>query len=70
MPIKYVYPSRLDYLTHNKILKIGMLLATLIWGASTADIVGLSQSNLLLVILSMSYLILYTSISFYRTWVR
>jgi phosphatidylcholine synthase len=70
VPIKYVYPSRLDYLTHNKILRICMLLATILWGAATAGLLWCyPESNPVLTLISMGYLILYVGMSFYRTWV-
>lgn len=70
VPIKYVYPSRLDYLTHSKVLKQGMLLATICWGAATAGLLWVyPASNKFLVSVSMGYLILYAVISLYRTWV-
>lgn len=70
VPIKYVYPSRLDYLTHSKILRLGMLLATILWGLATAGLLWVyPQSSLPLVVVSMGYLILYVVISLYRTWV-
>jgi phosphatidylcholine synthase len=69
VPIKYVYPSRLDYLTHNGILRVGMLLATILWGFATAGLLWVyPQSNPVLVFMSMGYLILYVGISLYRTW--
>jgi phosphatidylcholine synthase len=70
VPIKYVYPSRLDYLTHNKFLRLGMLLATVLWGFATAGLLwSYPQSNPPLSIISMGYLILYLGMSLYRTWV-
>lgn len=70
VPIKFVYPSRLDYLTHSKILRRGMLLATVLWGIATAGLLWVyPRSNLFLLVISMSYLILYVGISLYRTWV-
>jgi len=70
VPIKYVYPSRLDYLTHSRFLRLAMLVATIIWGAATAGLLGVyPQTNPVLVFLSMGYLILYVVISLYRTWV-
>lgn len=70
VPIKYVYPSRLDYLTHNKYLRLGMLLATVLWGFATAGLLwSYPQSNPPLSIISMGYLILYLGMSLYRTWV-
>jgi len=70
VPIKYVYPSRLDYLTHSPILRLAMLLATLVWGVATAGLLWVyPKTNIILVSLSMGYLILYLGISLYRTWV-
>lgn len=70
VPIKYVYPSRLDYLTRSNVLRFGMVLATVVWGLATAGLLWVyPKSNVFLVSLSMSYLILYVVISLYRTWV-
>lgn len=69
VPIKYVYPSRLDYLTHNRWLRRAMLVATLLWGAATAALLWIyPQTNFVLVTLSILYIILYISISVYRTF--
>src|SRR6185437_17085365 len=38
VPIKYVYPSRLEYLAKSDLLRIAMLLATICWGLSTAGL--------------------------------
>jgi phosphatidylcholine synthase len=70
VPIKYVYPSRLDYLTHSNVLRVAMLLATIVWGCATAGLLWIYPlTNPLLVSLSMGYLLLYVGISLYRTWV-
>lgn len=70
VPIKYVYPSRLDYLTNNKWLRLCMAIITVLWGASTCGLLWLyPQSNHLLVAVSVGYMILYIGISLYRTWV-
>jgi phosphatidylcholine synthase len=70
VPIKYIYPSRLDYLTYNNTLRLGMLLATVVFGFATAGLIWCyPQSNPLLVTVSMSYMILYVAMSLYRTWV-
>ncbi len=69
VPIKYVYPSRLDYLTSNPLLRVGMLVATIIWGFATAGLLWVyPATNHILVFLSMGYLTLYVAISLYRTW--
>jgi phosphatidylcholine synthase len=70
VPIKYVYPSRLDYLTHNPVLRISMLIATVVWGFATAGLLFIyPETNTPLVFISMGYLILYVGISLYRTCV-
>jgi phosphatidylcholine synthase len=70
VPIKYVYPSRLDYLTHNAFLRTGMLVATILWGIATAYLLwAYPEANPVMSVISMSYLILYVCISLYRTWV-
>lgn len=70
VPIKYVYPSRLDYLTDSKYLRFSMALITALWGAATAGLLWLyPQSNEFLVAISIGYMLLYLGISLYRTWV-
>lgn len=70
VPIKYVYPSRLDYLTNNKVLRIGMVMLTVLWGAATGGLLWTyPESNHFLVAVSIGYLVLYIGISLYRTWV-
>jgi phosphatidylcholine synthase len=70
VPIKYVYPSRLEYLSNNKVLRVGMMLMTIVWGMATMGLLWVyPQSNRLLVSVSMSYIVLYIVISLYRTWV-
>lgn len=69
VPIKYVYPSRLDYLTNSVALRFAMLIATIVWGIATAGLLWVyPKTNHFLVFLSMGYLILYVAISLYRTW--
>jgi phosphatidylcholine synthase len=70
VPIKYVYPSRLDYLSRNLWLQWAMLIATLLWGAATAAMLWLyPRTNQFLIMLSMGYVIFYVLISLYRTFV-
>lgn len=70
VPIKYVYPSRLDYLSDNKFLRTSMVLITVLWGVATAGLLWLyPKSNHILVSISVGYLVLYIAISLYRTWV-
>jgi phosphatidylcholine synthase len=70
VPIKYVYPSRLDYLTNNKYLRLGMAFLTILWGAATSGLLWVyPETNHFLVAVSIGYLLLYLVISLYRTWV-
>ena len=70
VPIKYVYPSRLDFLTDNIYLRFSMIIMTVLWGAATSGLLWLyPQSNHFLVAISVGYLLLYIGISLYRTWV-
>ena len=70
VPIKYVYPSRLEYLTNNKYLRLSMSLVTILWGLATSGLLWLyPQSNHFLVGISIGYLLLYIGISLYRTCV-
>lgn len=70
VPIKYVYPSRLDYLTGNKYLRTGMVILTIIWGLATLGLLWLyPETSHPLVGISVGYLLLYFMISLYRTWV-
>lgn len=69
VPIKYVYPSRLDYLTHSRWLRRGMLLVTVLWGVATAALLWIyPQTNFILVTLSILYILLYIGLSVYRTF--
>lgn len=70
VPIKYVYPSRMDYLTRNIWLQWGMLIATILWGVVTGAMLWLyPRTNYFLVTLSIGYVIFYMLISLYRTFV-
>ncbi|HTM63528.1 MAG TPA: CDP-alcohol phosphatidyltransferase family protein [Gammaproteobacteria bacterium] len=70
VPIKYVYPSRLDYLTHNRYMRYGMLFSTIIWGAATAGLLWLyPRTSYFLVGVSIVYVGIYIAVSLYRTCV-
>lgn len=69
IPIKYVYPSRLDYLSDNKFLRAAMIIMTVGWGGATAGLLWLyPETNHLLVAISVGYTLLYFGISLYRTF--
>jgi phosphatidylcholine synthase len=70
VPIKYVYPSRMDYLTYSEWLRWAMLMATFLWGLATAAMLWIYPgTNLVLVIISVGYAIFYVLVSIYRTFV-
>lgn len=69
VPIKYVYPSRLKFLTDSKILRIlmhtysalfGLSLAILLWQFPNTSTVWLA--------ISLSYAVIYLYLSIYRTF--
>ena len=70
VPIKYVYPSRLDYLANNRWGRYAMILATLLWGVATALlIINYPESHPLLTVISLGYGVVYVLVSLYRTLV-
>lgn len=70
VPIKYVYPSRLDYLTSQVWLRQAMWAATILWGVATGALLLIyPATNWLLVGLSIAYAVAYVLISLYRTLV-
>lgn len=69
VPVKYVYPSRLDYLTESKLLKVMMHICSAIYAISTAFLLlDYPQSNPLWLGLSLAYVLIYMLLSFYRTY--
>ena len=69
VPVKYVYPSRLDYLTESKALKVLMHLCSIIYGISTfCLLLYYPETNIMWVTLSLAYVALYLVLSFYRTY--
>lgn len=68
VPIKYVYPTRLEHLTHRYWLQVAMLSATWVWGAATFGLMWVyPQSSPILTSISMGYPIFYLAVSLYRT---
>lgn len=70
IPIKYVYPSRLEYLTNNRYMRYGMLALTCCWAAATTGMLWIyPQTSRFLVVVSVGYVLVYAIISLYRTLV-
>lgn len=68
VPVKYVYPSRLDYLTESKSLKIMMHGFSLIYGISSSLILwNYPNINPIWLLLSIGYVLMYLGLSIYRT---
>ena len=69
VPIKYVYPSRLDYLTKSKLLKDLMHTCSIIYGiASTLILWQYPTIDSLWLGISFGYIVMYLFLSFYRTY--
>lgn len=69
IPVKYVYPSRLDYLTESKPLKWCMHVFSTIYGVSSAFLLWqYPRTNTLGLVLSLGYVVLYLGLSVYRTY--
>ena len=68
VPIKYIYPSRMQYLSREKIWQRLMLFSGCVWGALTCWLmVSYPVKHTLLDVLSVSYVVVYLAMSFYRT---
>lgn len=69
VPVKYVYPSRLDYLTESKILKILMHCCSLLYGISSVYLlINFPKTSTVCLVLSLAYIGMYLYLSFYRTY--
>ncbi|MGL5742198.1 MAG: phosphatidylcholine synthase [Legionella sp.] len=69
VPVKYVYPSRLDYLTESKLLKVLMHLCSAIYAVSSICIlISYPNPNIIWLSLSLAYVAMYLILSFYRTY--
>ncbi|RUR13198.1 phosphatidylcholine synthase [Legionella sp. km772] len=69
VPVKYVYPSRLDYLTDSKTLKILMHCCSALYGISSLVLlIYYPDTNMVCLTLSLGYILMYLLLSFYRTY--
>ncbi len=70
VPVKYVYPSRMNYLSHHRWVVIFMFIATVLWGFATLMLLIIyPESNPWLIIYTIFYMVLYIGFSLYRTLV-
>lgn len=69
IPIKYVYPSRLKYLTNSKNLRILMHLYSFLYGVSmTVLLWQYPDTSIFWLAISLSYAVVYLYLSIYRTY--
>jgi phosphatidylcholine synthase len=69
VPVKYVYPSRLDYLTESFVLKVLMHCCSIIYGISTLFLlISYPKVDTFWMDVSLSYVVMYLCLSFYRTY--
>ena len=69
VPVKYVYPSRLDYLTESRILKVLMHVCSIIYAISSVFLlISYPNTNVICLSLSLAYVGMYLFLSFYRTY--
>ena len=69
VPVKYVYPSRLDYLTESRVLKILMHICSIIYAISSILLlINYPNMNIIYLTLSLAYVAMYLFLSFYRTY--
>lgn len=70
IPVKYVYPSRLEYLSSSATFKLGFLLATILWAVCSILLLVLyPQLNAILLGYTVIYILFYIGLSLYRTFV-
>ena len=70
VPIKYVYPSRLDYLTEIAWLRKTMLFGSILYGVAIAGLLWFFPvTPLIFVIYSFAYIAFYLGFSLFRTYV-
>ena len=69
VPVKYVYPSRLDYLTQSRKLKILMHSCSLLYGISSIlTLWHYPQNEPVWLSISLGYVVMYLALSIYRTY--
>ncbi len=67
VPIKYIYPSRMEYLSEKQIFRTGMLGLTLLWGVgSTWLLLQYPRPQHQVTIFLIAYMVIYMGASIYR----
>lgn len=70
VPIKYVYPSRTNYLTRSRTLRLAFTALTVAWGLALGALLWIyPQSNRGIVFFTIAFMAFYILVSLYRTLV-
>ena len=68
IPIKYIYPSRMRYVSNSKVFFKAVFIYTLIWGMATiASAIFWPGSNPVLTWLVVGFILFYFGLNVYRT---
>lgn len=69
VPIKYLYLSRIDYVSPYRSVRIGLMIATLIYAGATIILLAIyPRSNPILIGISWAFGAIYVALSLYRTF--
>lgn len=70
VPIKYIYPSRMDFVSRSKNVRSALLVGTILWGVATLGML-ITYPNIpaMLNYYSLGFCAVYTGFSIYRTFV-
>lgn len=69
IPIKYIYPSRMNHISKSLTIKKLMFIGTLAWGAATLGLLFTYPEKMpILNFISIAYIIIYFLFSIYRTF--
>lgn len=71
VPVKYIYPSRMTYLSPKRWIRRSMLVASLIWAFSTTALLWIHpRQNRFFMTVSIGYVVLYVGMSLLKTFDR
>ena len=69
IPIKYVYPSRMTYVSHVKSIRLILFMLTMLWAASSLYVLATyPHQHAIITDYIVFYAFIYLGVSLYRTW--
>jgi phosphatidylcholine synthase len=68
VPIKYVYPSRVEFVFKSSVARWSFRIATGLWGIAFLALVSGVSGNLIWLAISATYIVGYLLLSLYRTF--